>query len=227
MSPSRVIHDNRHTDPAKSLVPDTPLGQTFAVRSLRSVKIGLVLVALATTLTACAPGRVPLLGITMIGGWPVAVLRTCAGGPAEISVTENSLTPTTSPGSSASPSPTPETPSPTVTPTTESYVFFWSVATQSADRLTEAPLFTTPTGWRVGGDTLKRLQPGARYIADAKVEGVFDVSPVNFTVTDLHDLKEGEILYGINAPLTTVLTRAEFESKTEQSCVDAHPSTTP
>ena len=188
----------------------------------------MVMIAALGTLTACAPARQPLLGITLIGGWPVAILRSCIGGPAEISVTENSQAPTTSPGASASATPTPSaTASPTVTPTTESYLFFWSVRTPTAQPVSEVPLFTSPTGWVVDGKTLSQLDPDARYIADAKVDGVFDVSPVNFTVTDLHKLKDGEVLYGINAPLTTVLTRAEFDQKTTEACAAASPSATP
>lgn len=196
-----------------------------AVRLWRLVRIGVVLVAAMTTLTACVPARQPLLAITLIGGWPVAILRTCAGGPAEVSVTENSQAPTASPGASESPTPT-ATPSPTITPTTESYVYFWSIKTANANPINEVPLFTTPSGWQLDVDTLKQLQPEARYIADAKVTGVFDVSPVNFTAADLHKLKDGEVLYGINAPLTTVLTRAEFDQKTEEACAAEATSTT-
>ncbi len=199
------------------------------MRSWRWVRIGVVLVAVATALAACAPGRQPLLGITLIGGWPVAILHTCVAGSAEVSVTENSPAPTTSPGTSASPTlaaPTPS-PSPTITPTTESYVFYWSVKTDNADAVNEVPLFTTPSGWQLEGNTLTRLQPGARYIADAKVTGIFDISPINFTVDDLHQLKNGDVLYGINAPLTTVLSRAEFDQKTAQACVDSQPSSSP
>ncbi len=197
------------------------------MRSWRWLRVGVVVTAALTTLTACAPARQPLLAITLIGGWPVAVLRTCGGGPAEISVTENSQAPTTSPGSTPSATPT-LTPSPTVSPTTESYLFFWSVKTPIAGLINEVPLFTTPTGWETEGRTLTQLDPTARYIADAKVDGVFDVSPVNFTVDDLHKLKDGEVLYGINAPLTTVLARADFEKKTAEACAAAaSPSSTP
>jgi len=196
-----------------------------AVRSWRLLRIGVVLAAVVTTLTACVPARQPLLAITLIGGWPVAILRTCSGGPAEVSVTENSQAPTTSPGASESPTPT-ATSSPTVTPTTESYVYYWSIKTPNANSINEVPLFTTPSGWQLDGDTLKQLQPEARYIADAKVAGVFDVSPVNFTMADLHKLKDGEVLYGINAPLTTVLTRTEFDQKTAEDCAAATTSTT-
>jgi hypothetical protein len=200
-----------------------------AVRSWRLLKIGVVLAAALTTLTACVPARQPLLAITLIGGWPVAILRTCAGGPAEVSVTENSQAPTSSPGATETPTPTSTpTPSPTITPTTESYVYFWSIKTANANPINEVALFTTPSGWQLDGDTLKQLQPEARYIADAKVTGVFDVSPVNFTVADLHKLKDGEVLYGVNAPLTTVLTRAEFDQKTEEACAaEVSATTTP
>jgi hypothetical protein len=193
------------------------------VRVPRSLRLAGVLVVAAGLLTACAPVRQPLLAITLIGGWPVAVLRTCAGGPAEINVTENSPAPTTTPAASLSPT---ESPSPTVTPSTETYVFFWDVTTGAAQGLNEVPLFTTPTGWEVGTSTLKKLQPGFRYIADARVSGVLDVSPVNFTISDLHELKPDEVLYGINAPLTTVLTRSEFEKKTAEACAGVVPTTT-
>jgi hypothetical protein len=176
-----------------------------------------------TALTACAPPRQPLLAITLIGGWPVAILRTCTGGPATINVTENSQ-PTPSPGASDSVSPTPATPSPTVTPTTGSYITYWSIKTPSAPLMNEIPLFTTPTGWESDGNTLKQLQPDARYIADATVDGVFDVSPVNFTVADLHKLSEDQVLYGINAPLTTTLTREEFNKKAADACATSSPS---
>jgi hypothetical protein len=191
------------------------------------LRLGVVLIAAVTTLTACAPPRQPLLAITLIGGWPVAILRTCTGGPAEINVTENSQAPTPSPGASDSPTPTTATPSPTVTPTTESYVYYWSIKTTAAPLVNEVPLFTTPTGWLQDGSTLKQLQPDARYIADASVDGVFDVSPVNFTVADLHKLSDGQVLYGINAPLTTVLTREEFDKKTAEACATASPSASP
>ncbi len=179
-------------------------------------------------MTACAPGRSPLLAVTLIGGWPVAILRTCDGGPAELSVTENSQPPTGTPTDSLTPTPTPATPSPTVTPTTESYINYWSVKTTDAAALTDIPMFTTPTDWTSDGKTLVRLQPDARYIADARVHGVSDVSPVNFTVDDLHKLKDGEVLYGVNAPLTTVLTAADFAQKSEEACVGGStPSSTP
>jgi hypothetical protein len=178
-----------------------------------------------TALTACAPPRQPLLAITLVGGWPVAILRTCTGGPATINVTENSQ-PTPSPSASDSPSPT-ATPSPTVTPTTESYITYWGIKTASAPIMNEVPLFTTPTGWVPDGNTLKQLQPDARYIADATVDGVFDVSPVNFTVADLHKLTDNQVLYGINAPLTTVLTRDEFDKKTADACATSSPSASP
>jgi len=194
-----------------------------AVRSWRILQLGVVLILAATTLSACAPARQPLLAVTLIGGWPVAILRTCSGGPAEVNVTENRPAPTPSPGATDTPSPTP-TPSPTVTPTTESYIYYWSIKTPSADLVNEVPLFTTPTGWVPDGNTLKQLQPDARYIADATVDGVFDVSPVNFTVADLHKLTDGEVLYGINAPLTTVLTRAEFDQKTTEACASTATS---
>jgi hypothetical protein len=197
------------------------------VRLWRFLRVGVVLVALAATLTACAPGRQPLLAVTLIGGYPVAILRTCEGGPAELTVTENSQPPTATPTASTSATATPATPSPTVTPTTESYLYFWSIRTESAEAINVLPMFTTPTNWTNGGNTLVRLQPDARYIADAKVDGVFDVSPVNFTVDDLHKLKDGEVLYGVNAPLTTVLSRADFEQKAEQSCMDGQPSSSP
>lgn len=193
------------------------------MRFRRLLQLGVVLIAAVTTLTACAPPRQPLLGITLIGGWPVAILRTCTGGPAEINVTENSQ-PTPSPSASESASPTPATPSPTVTPTTESYITYWDIKTTSAPLMNEIPLFTTPTGWQSTGSTLKQLQPDARYIADATVDGVFDVSPVNFTVADLHKLTDGQVLYGINAPLTTVLTRDEFNKKTADACATSSPS---
>jgi hypothetical protein len=179
----------------------------------------------AATLSACAPGRSPLLAVTLIGGYPVAILRTCTGGPAEVSLTENSQPPTDTPTPTSDPSPT-TTPSPTVTPTTESYLYFWSVKTTSADPLDVIPMFTTPTGWVNDGNTLARLLPDARYIADARVAGVADVSPVNFTIDDLHNLKDDEVLYGVNAPLTTVLTRKDFEDKSAQACLDERTPTT-
>jgi hypothetical protein len=184
-----------------------------------------VLIGVVATLTACAPGRSPLLAVTLIGGYPVAILRTCTGGPAEVSVTENSQPPTDTPTASTEPSPT-GTPSPTVTPTTESYLYFWSVKTASADPLSVIPMFTTPTRWENDGKSLTRLLPDARYIADARVQGVADVSPVNFTVDDLHNLKDDEVLYGVNAPLTTVLTRKDFEDKSAQACLDQSTATT-
>jgi hypothetical protein len=185
-----------------------------------------VLVAVVSTLSACVPARQPLLAVTLIGGWPVAILRTCTGGPAEINVTENSQAPTPSPGATESPTPAPAVDDPELTPSAESYLYFWSVKTTSAQLVNEVPMFTTPTGWTLAGNSLKQLQPDARYIADAKVDGVFDVSPVNFTVDDLHKLKDGEVLYGINAPLTTVLTRDDFDKKTAAECASTSPTPT-
>jgi hypothetical protein len=204
-------------------------GHYVRLAPVRIVRIGLTLVALLATVTACTPGRQPLLAIAMVHGTAVAVLRTCVPGPAEISVTENSQAPTTSPGTTTpTAEPTPDlTPSTTASPTTDSYVYSWSITTAAAPALNEVPLFFTPVGWTLERNTLTKLRPGARYIADAKVSGIFDVSPVNFTVTDLDSLKEGEVLYGINAPLTTVLTRQEFEAKTEQACLDSQPTRTP
>jgi hypothetical protein len=196
---------------------------------VRLLRIGVVLAAVAATLTACSPGRQPLLAVTVVHGAAVAILHTCTNGPAEISVTENSQAPTTPPASgspSVSPTATPS-PTQTITPPTETYVYFWSVKIENAPMVNEVPLFFTPVGWELAGHTLSKLQPGARYIADAKVTGVFDVSPVNFTLADLAELKEGDVIYGINAPLTTTLTRAEFDQKAAQACTETLPSTSP
>jgi hypothetical protein len=196
-----------------------------------------VLILSAASLTACAPGRQPLLAVTLIGAWPVAVLRMCVPGPAEVTVTENS-TVTAAPSASSStndtgspaaaqptwtqdPSPTPTV---SATPTTEPYAYSWSIKTTNASGIIDIPLFTTPTGWVSTANTLPRLQPGARYIADAKVGGGIYVSPVNFTTNDLHALTHDQVLYGINAPLTTVLTRADFETKTTAACAAANPT---
>lgn len=196
---------------------------------MRILRILVVLTAVAATLTACTPGRQPLLAVTMVNGLPVAILHGCAKGSAEVSVTENSQAPTTSPAPSGSTTPTPSrTPkvTNTITPETETYVFAWSVKIEDAPMVSEVPLFTAPAGWTVQKNTLTALQKGSRYIADGKLTGVFNVSPVNFTMEELLDLGPGKVLYGINAPLTTVLTRAEFDEKAAQACVAAFPSST-
>lgn len=203
------------------------------MRSRRTVQLGrimIVLAAVAGTLTACTPGRQPLLAMTLVDGLPVAIVHSCVRGPVEVSVTENTeAPPTTTPAASGSPSPTPST-SPTisnsVTPETETYVFSWAVRNSDAPLDAEVALFTVPTGWTAEKTTLNALQKGSRYIADAKVAGVFDVSPVNFTMDELLELGPDEVLYGINAPLTTVLTRAEFATKAAQSCAAVSPSPT-
>jgi hypothetical protein len=40
------------------------------------------------------------------------------------------------------------------------------------------------------------------------------------------ELEDGEVLYGINAPPTTVLTRAEFDKKAAEALRRRPPSTT-
>jgi hypothetical protein len=188
----------------------------------------MVLAAVAATLTACTPGRQPLLALGLVDGLPVAFLHACVKGSAEVNVTENTQAPTSPPPSaSATPTRSPTaTVTNTITPETETYVYSWSVKNDHAPLLSEVPLFTVPEGWQAEKATLNALQKGSRYIADAKLTGVFDVSPVNFTMDELLELGEDEVLYGINAPLTTVLTQAEFAQKAQESCASALPSTT-
>lgn len=197
----------------------------------RMGRIIVVLAAVAGTLTACTPGRQPLLAMTLVDGLPVAIVHSCVKGAVEVSVTENTEAPPSS-SPAASPSSATPTVSPTpkitdsITPETQPYLYTWSVRTEEAPLVVEVPLFTVPSGWTAEKTTLDALQKESRYIADAKVASVFDVSPVNFTMDELLDLNPDEVLYGINAPLTTVLTRAEFAAKAEASCAAALPSTT-
>lgn len=205
----------------------------MSVRRSRLISVAAVLASTLTLLTACTPGRQPLLALTLVNGLPTAIVHSCAPGLVEISVTENSPTPTTTPpvttpGQTPTPTPTGKLSSGPTTPELESYAFTWAVKNDLAPIDAEVQLFSAPTGWTVQKDTLTSLRKGARYYADAQVTGIFDVSPVNFVLQDLLDLKPGEVLYGVNAPLTTVLTRADFDAKAKQACVDAlPPSSTP
>jgi hypothetical protein len=195
----------------------------------RVAAVTLVLGAVAS-LTACTPGRQPLLAITLVNGLPVALLHGCMAGPVEFSVTENTqATPTATPsGTSSTPTPVVTTLSPTntITPESETYVFTWAVRKDDATPTADVQLFSAPAGWTVEKQTLTALQKGSRYIADAKMPGVFDVSPVNFTLDELLGLQPDQVIYGINAPLTTVLSRADFDKKAEESCAASNPSPT-
>jgi hypothetical protein len=175
------------------------------------------------------PGRQPLLAITLVNGLPVALLHGCMAGPVELSVTENTqATPTPTPTGSSTPTPvvTSASPTNTITPESETYVFTWAVRKDDAAATADVPLFSAPQGWTVEKQTLTALQKGSRYIADAKLPGVFDVSTVNFTLDELLDLQPDQVIYGINAPLTTVLSRADFDKKAEESCAASNPSPT-
>jgi hypothetical protein len=195
----------------------------------RVVQLAATLAVVSATLTACTPGRQPLLAITLVNGLPVALMHGCMAGPAEFSVTENTqATPTPTPSASPTPTPAATTASPTntITPESESYIFTWAVRKDDAAAQVEVPLFTAPQGWTVEKQTLTALQKGSRYIADAKLPGVFDVSPVNFTLDELLSLQPGQVIYGINAPLTTTLSREDFDKKAVESCAASNPSPT-
>lgn len=88
------------------------------------------------TLTACTPGSQPVAALAMRDGRPLAILVTCGGDFAQISVYQND--------ESARPTPTGGVDT----------LIEWRVSGEPAGEVVEAPLFgTPPDGWQTSDPT--------------------------------------------------------------------------
>ncbi|WP_144124472.1 hypothetical protein [Catellatospora sichuanensis] len=173
------------------------------------------------TLTACTPAPEPIVALAVHGGRPIAVLVTCGGGSAGISVYENDKPiPTATPGSGE----------PDGTPTMGRHVS-WSVHGDPTTEIVEVELLGPPPhGWTtekphvvIGLPTpgafevvpLAALQPGVRYslVGSSRRYAV----DVDFTTADFDRIGPDQVLAPDDG-VTVLMPRAEFEENARETC---------
>lgn len=167
---------------------------------------------LVGTLTACTPGSQPVAALAMRDDRPLAILVTCGGDFAQISVYRND-----------------ETARPTPTGRVDTLVE-WRVSGEPAGEVVEAPLFgTPPVGWQTGDPTseppegqsartvsLTELTPGVRYSLSG--HSGRDSAPVHFTTDDLGRIGADDVLAPVSRRESEIMSRRTFERKAAESC---------
>ena len=152
--------------------------------------------ALMLCVTGCAHAPAPSAGLTVIGGKPTIVFVSCTQRSANVGVYVD----------------TPSNPD-MAGPRPSSYIGYldWNVQTQTAQHLTEIPLFgPVPAGWTADENAITSLQRGVTYSVTGT--GQANALPVSFTVDDLSRLNAGRVMVGAGPGTSKLVSREQFEA---------------
>jgi hypothetical protein len=154
--------------------------------------VGALLVPAALLgLSGCTPAAKPVVALDYVKGRPTAVIVSCA----DVKVDSVTVTDTTT------------DPSPNQ----------WAASTTSAPAPAQLTLLDTPAGWTVSKGTLTEFQAGHKYLV-SPYAGAHKVEPINFTVDQLSNLADGQVLTGESGSRTKTVSEKDFRKAATDSC---------